>query len=132
MHFLIETLCVSIVTLPTLRGKSVVFPLAYGAGVRSPSEAGQARPPERLPFSMAFRSSEVHLLQVHAKSPSQKGFLHLAVGVCIGQAAMPTRSGHVQSSALLVRRPVQTVIFPRLRPIDHGTYHHAQMAHGQC
>ena len=55
-HFLIETLCVSIVTLPTLRGKSAVFPLAYGAGVRSPSEAGQARPPERLPFSMAFRS----------------------------------------------------------------------------
>ena len=34
-HFLIETLCVSIHTLPTLRGKSAVFPLAYGAGVRS-------------------------------------------------------------------------------------------------
>ena len=33
-HFLIETLCVSIVTLPTLRGKSAVFPLADGAGVR--------------------------------------------------------------------------------------------------
>jgi len=35
VHFLIETLCVSIVTLSTLRGKSAVFPLAYGAGVRS-------------------------------------------------------------------------------------------------
>jgi len=34
-HFPIETLCVSIRTLPTLRGKSAVFPLAYGAGVRS-------------------------------------------------------------------------------------------------
>ena len=33
-HFLIETLCVSIHTLPTLRGKSAVSPLAYGAGVR--------------------------------------------------------------------------------------------------
>ena len=33
-HFLIETLCVSIHTPPTLRGKNAVFPLAYGAGVR--------------------------------------------------------------------------------------------------
>ena len=62
VHFLIETLCVSIVTLPTLRGKSAVFPLADGAGVRFPSEAGQARPPELLPFSMAFRSTCVFWL----------------------------------------------------------------------
>ena len=49
--FLIETLCVSIVTLPTLRGKKRGFSACLRRG------RPLSRPPELLPFLMAVRSN---------------------------------------------------------------------------
>ena len=74
-HFLIKTLCVSIHTLPTLRGKNGTSARKSGfpAERDKPCGAGQARPPERLPFSMAFRSKRSKLRKGESREQVEIG-----------------------------------------------------------